>query len=141
MKINNKGFTMVEILAAVSILAILSGVAVSAVTKYQEKARQKAYQSMEQSAYSAAHNYILDKSEIIPPAGKTYNVIDLVDKGYLQRLEDPRAKGSDCHTGSTVSVKKIPKTSTTMLEQYEFTVIIKCKKYTSGNGSGVIFKS
>ena len=60
---------------------------------------------------------------------------------YLQRLEDPRAKGSDCHTGSTVSVKKIPKTSTTMLDQYEFTVIIKCKKYTSGNGSGVIFKS
>lgn len=154
MKINNKGFTMVEILAAVSILAILSGVAVSAVTKYQEKARQKAYQSMEQSTYSAAYNYILDTGRVVPNTYITIQVTDLVNDGYLQRLEDPRAKGADCHANSKVEVKKLPKPTfpgltpeeeaekqKTILDQYEFKVTIKCKNYTSGGGAGVIFKS
>ena len=66
MKLNKKGFTLVEILATVAIMAVLSGVAVTATTKYLEKTRQESYKALEASAYSAAQNYIQQRSAIVP---------------------------------------------------------------------------
>lgn len=134
MKLNNKGFTMVEMLAAVAILAIVSGIAVSSYTRYQENARNDSYEAMEQSAFSAAQSYILEKGLIIPeePDTRTIEVSTLVDTGYLSNLEDPRTKGDMCHAGSTVKVSK-KKSSGTTLEQYTFLVTIKCNGYTSSH--------
>ena len=136
MKLNNKGFSMVELLAAISIMAILTGVAITAVTRYQDKARQKSYQAMETSAFDAAQNYIQDKGLIIT-SSKTILITTLVDEGYLPNLEDPANKGSYCHSGSQVVVTKITGSSGT-LDKYRYAVTIKCKKYTS---SGVVFES
>ena len=71
MKLNNKGFTMVEMLGAVAILAIVSGIAITSYTKYQEKVRKDAYEAMETSAFSAAQNYIQDKGLVVPVAPAT----------------------------------------------------------------------
>ena len=147
MKLNRKGFTMIEMLAAVTIMAILAGVAVAAVTRYQEKARQQTYEAMETSAFNAAQNYIQDKGIIIPTSGeKTIRIDTLVDSGYLQKLEDPRSKGYYCHNGSFVYVKR-QAASNDVLEKYTYRVVIKCEHYTSkhfeGNTevAGVIFES
>ena len=43
---NNKGFTLIEILAAVTILAIISTISVVAVTRYVEKTKVKSYETM-----------------------------------------------------------------------------------------------
>ena len=131
MKLNKKGFTMVELLAAVSIMAILSGIAVAAYTKYQEKARQDAYKTMEQSAHYAAANYIQEKGVIIANGStKTFDVIDLIDAGLLEKLEDPRAKGFYCHNGSKVLVTRTKGTSGA-LDKYTYIVKLKCEFYTS----------
>ena len=131
MKLNKKGFTMVELLAAVSIMAILSGIAVAAYSRYQDKARQDAYKTMEQSAHYAAANYIQDKGVIIPSGtSKTFEVIDLIDAGFLEKLEDPRAKGFYCHNGSTVEVTRTKGSSGT-LDEYTYIVKIKCEFYES----------
>ena len=53
---NNKGFTLVEILVAVVIMGILTGVAVPAVTHFIERSRQKSYETMEESLKDAAFN-------------------------------------------------------------------------------------
>ena len=50
---NKKGFTLVEILAVVAILSIMSGVAVAGVSKYLSQSKSQAYESMEKSAYDA----------------------------------------------------------------------------------------
>ena len=151
MKLNNKGFTMVELLAAVAILGILSGVAVMGVTRYREKVRQEAYETMEKSAYTAAQNYILDKGTVVSSSATSptiINIIDLVDEGYLQNLEDPKAKGKYCHADSNVKVTKTERTGTA-IDEYTYLVTIKCNgNYTStrtddhGNTlEGVIFNS
>ena len=41
---NKKAFTMVELLGVLVILGILSGVSVTAVYKYKEKAQKQAYE-------------------------------------------------------------------------------------------------
>lgn len=132
MKLNKKGFTMIEILGAVAILAIVSGIAITSYTKYQEKVRQDAYEAMETSAFSAAQNYIQDKGLVVPvdPETKVIEVSTLVDSGYLNPLEDPRTKGDLCHVGSTVTVSKT-KNQGAKLEEYKYVVVIKCNHYTS----------
>lgn len=147
MRLNNKGFTMVELLAAISILAILSGVAVIAVTKFQEKAREETYKTMETSAFNAAQNYIQDNNVIVSDIEpKRIYIYELFNKGYLPELQDPRVKGANCHEGSIVYVTK-EKGSGSTLDSYTYNVVIKCSNYTSHHYEGatkvegVIFNS
>lgn len=149
MKLNKKGFTMIELLAAVTLLGIISGIAVVSYTRYQKKVRQDAYEAMEKSALSAAQNYIADRGIIIPeaPSTRTIDVVTLVDTGFLNKLEDPRTKGDMCHSGSKVEVSKTKHSGAT-LEEYTYIVTIKCNGYTSsredaaGNKlEGKLFKS
>ena len=131
MKLNKKGFTIIELLGAVSIMAILSGIAVASVTRYQEKARQEAYRAMEESTFSASQNYIQNTNIVITGL---YEINDiegtLVDAGYLPNLEDPRKKGSYCHTGSKVKITRV-KGSGNTLDKYIYEVYIKCSQYES----------
>ena len=43
MKLNNKGFTLIEIIAVVIIIAILLIIAIPSVSRYIEESKQKAY--------------------------------------------------------------------------------------------------
>lgn len=134
MKINNKGFTLIEVLAAISLLAILTGVAVSAVSRYQERSYKKTYRAMETSAFTAAQNYIQETGVVIPSDGtaKVITITELVNKGYLQPLQDPTDKSKTCHSGSEVRITK-EKGSNGKLDKYTYLVIIKCKKYESSH--------
>ena len=51
---NNKGFSMIELLGVIVIIGILAGLAIPAVTKYIGKTRDRAYDNIYESAYSAA---------------------------------------------------------------------------------------
>ena len=41
-KLNNRGFSMVELLASIAILGILSGIGIQAFQRYQTKSRKQA---------------------------------------------------------------------------------------------------
>ena len=45
-KINNKGFTLVEVLGAIVILGILMGIAVASYSVYRDKANTTSYKLM-----------------------------------------------------------------------------------------------
>lgn len=139
MKLNNKGFSLIEILAVVAIMGIMSGLAVAAYTGYQDKVQHDSYKAMESAAHAAAQNYIQQYGIVIPSNGtkRTITVQTLVNSGLLSKLEDPKAKGATCHDGSYVNVSK-QTSDKDKLEVYTYEVVIKCKYYTS---SGVVFKS
>ena len=59
-KLNNKGFTMVELMAAIAILGILTVAAITAVTQYVAYATKKGYDTLAKSASNAAEDYIMD---------------------------------------------------------------------------------
>ena len=58
---NNKGFTLIELLAVILILAILVAVAVPAVTRYLNTARQGTYASNANAALSVVRNDVIAK--------------------------------------------------------------------------------
>ena len=123
MKLNNKGFTLIEILAAVAIMSILSGVAVMAVTRYIEKTQREAYEIMQKTVYDAAASYHQNNPNVI---NIDIDISTLKTEGYLESLQDPSNKNEDC--SGTVTISKTGG-SATVLDSYTYTVNLQCEKY------------
>ena len=55
---NNKGFTLVELLATIAILGILSTVTIVSVTKYYEKSKENAVSAFEKNIVTTLESYV-----------------------------------------------------------------------------------
>lgn len=116
---NNKGFSLIEMLAAVVILGILGTIAVVGTTKYIKQSRDKAYIVMSQSIYEAAMN-CQTKGDC---SVKTYKTDELISSGYLEPLKNPISKNKDC-SGSVEIVEK--GSSSTEYKKYQYKVSLGC---------------
>lgn len=92
---NNKGFTLIEILAAVVILGIISTIAVPAVYKYVTKTKEFSHENMYESIYDAVKNYRLNTGDISTAYTKA-DINELVDSKYLNPLIDPADRNKKC---------------------------------------------
>ena len=143
MKKKNKGFTMVELLAVITIMGILTALAVPAVTKYIVKGRNQSYETMFKSTYEAAENYMMDEAGLISVgATKTIIIADLVNQQYLEPLIDPGSKNNaSCaedsddpeedpdDAESKVVVKRLAN-SDGGIPNYQYTIYIKCPSFS-----------
>ena len=59
-RLNEKGFSLVEILIAIALLGVLMVMASSAYNTYKKQARQQAYDTMAKSVTMAAENYLME---------------------------------------------------------------------------------
>ena len=80
MKINNKGFSMVEILAVVVILGVLSTIGIVSVTRLIENSRKHYYEAQAEQLVLAAQSYANDNKNILPKTIGGTNTI------YLDKL-------------------------------------------------------
>ncbi len=134
---NNKGFTLIEILAAVVILGIISTVAVPAVYKYVTKTRNFSYDNMYKTVFDAVKNYRIDNSD----DSATYTKDDIknfVELNYLDPLIDPVDKSKTCSAEVYVTECR-NSTDNTVLKDHEYTVKLSCSahsgtKYFNDNG-------
>ena len=99
MKINNKGFTFVEILAVIVIIGLLSGISIAAFSKYKENAIKSDYEALARSSYSAMEEYMMSH-----PYDDKVSLETLEDENLISNRKDPGSKDTDC-TGS-VEVSK-----------------------------------
>ena len=96
---NRKGFTLVELLATVTIVGVIAVIGAIAYTRYIENTKQQAYDTLAESAYHATENYFL-----VNPAKSKVTLKVLVEGEYLENYKDP-AGGANCTTKSVVNVK------------------------------------
>lgn len=99
---NRRGFTLVELLATITILGIISSIAVVSVTKYLEQAKKSTYADLERTVYNAARNYLIDHPEELGREGTesapTVTIIPLevlIRDEKVEKLKDPNEKGED----------------------------------------------
>lgn len=116
---NNKGFSLIEMLAAVVILGILGTIVVVGTTKYIKQSRDKAYIVMSQSIYEAAMNCQTKGDCTV----RTYNTDNLISMGYLDSLKNPISKNEDC-SGRVEIVEK--ESSATEYKKYQYKVSLGC---------------
>ncbi len=127
---NNKGFSMIELLGVIVIIGILFAVALPAVTKYIGKTRNRAYDNIYESAYSAAQGKYMNDLQ----TGNTeYDIRDLYNQGYMDEPIDPSNKGF-CD-GKVF----ITEDDSTEVSEYTFKVKLdctnECRVYYSGKKS------
>ena len=118
---NNKGFSIVEILGVMVILAILLSVAITEYSKYQRKATEESYDMMAQNAATAAEEYIMDHVN-----AETVNFDELVEYGYLERTKDADDELHDCI--GTVNITNKEKAAGE-IDSADLSVSMCCKDY------------
>lgn len=131
---NNKGFSMIELLGVIVIIAVLAGVAIPAVYKYVGKTSDRAYDNIYESAFSAAEGkYMNDLEE----GDTNYSIRDLYEAGYMDEPVDPSNK-SFCD--GEVAIKELDANNSEMSE-YQYNVTLnctgKCRSYYTGKRSNL----
>ena len=111
-KLSSKGFTMVELLAAITILGIVSLVAIKGITGLIDRAKNERFIQQEKTLSLAAESYIQANSQLKPKAigeSKLINISDLRKANYLKE-DIVNDKGESCMSNSVVRVYKLSKT-------------------------------
>ncbi len=119
---NNKGFSIVEILGVMVILGVILAVAITEYTKYTKKASEDAYDMMASSINTAAEEYLMDH-----PTAKNVSVEDLHEGGYLDSIQDP-LKDSDNCTGK-VTYNRTISNQKDKIDTINTTINMCCYKY------------
>lgn len=127
---DKKGFTLVELLATVTILGILSTIAIVSVSGLLEKGRNEHYKTAEKQMIQAAQSYAQQNRGALP---KTINgssnvqLNTLITNKYIQPIKDHTDKvcsNSDL-AASYVTIKKTSQTN------YSYQAYLKCGKYVT----------
>ena len=131
MKINKKGFTMLELLAVIIILGILISLAYTSISRYINQARSTTYEDFEKNITSGVTNYLIDHTGSIPNEGESLvvDVEKLVCEGYVEDLQDPRESSKTCNLDSYAIVKRNANTGYNMDIDYEACLV--CAGYKS----------
>ncbi len=120
---NKKGFTLVELLAVITILGILSLGTIGYVNQMIDKSKKEKLSQQEKTVKMAAESYFqANRSELPKAIGeeKTIELQKLITSKYLKD-NVKNGNGIDCTAHSTVTVKKQSKT------KYEYTVLLNCE--------------
>lgn len=131
-KSNNKGFSVIEVLAVVVILGILTAVAIPSVTRYITRSRKQAYETMEKSIYDGARNYVLDENKFLNKCSNGYSDIEGADNllksyKYIESLTDPTDNSKECEYKVYGCMESDQSMAT--LATYKYKIQIKCVDY------------
>lgn len=124
-KSNKKGFTLVELLAVITIMGIIMSVAVGAVFIHLQNSREQAMETIASSSYDGAVMYMMDNNMMLNTnETTTIEIEDLYEDGRIQRPADPYNTKAEC--GGKVVVQNKTTSSTTGLEDYRYTITVNC---------------
>ena len=135
---NKKGFTMIELMATITLLGIMSTLAVVSVSKYLNKSKKAVYRDYEDTLKNATTNYFLDHTGLLPEIndvrGTKVLATTLVNEGYLENMKDPKNNSLYCNNSSYVIVTRKDNVGFNM--DLEYRVCLVCSKYKSSSCGG-----
>ncbi len=128
---NKKGFSLVELLAVIAIMGILSGICILAVTRYISNSKKKTYKNFEENLRGAAVNYLSSHTELSTVSGGvTLTYSTLVEGQYLEELKDPGNQSKKCDA-SYVKVTGTRDSATSYNISFTYKVCLICPSYKS----------
>lgn len=125
---NKKGFTLVELLATIAIMGIMSGIAIMGVGRIINKSRINYYKAEKNMIEIAAKNYFADHRLLLPKKTNQLREIDvetLWTTKYLEKKPMSHNNKTTCLSSETkkskITIKKISK------DKYEYKVDLYCE--------------
>lgn len=128
---NNKGLTLVELLAVIVIIGILSSLAVTAISKLLDRSTENYYKDQEDNIALAAQSYANDNRTVLPfKTGASNSVEITLDQlqtaGYIKTVKDK--SGKQCNKGTSyVTITKNSK------EDYTYKTHLECEDYETAS--------
>ena len=127
---NNKGFTMVEVLAAIVIMGLLTAIAIVSVSTILDKAEKNHYETQQKNMIMAAQSYAQDNRNVLPKeigSSKIIMLRELQNRKYIGDVLD-RSKiscnnGTLDEEGSYVEIFRYSK------DGYSYRPYLKCRQY------------
>ena len=126
-KLNKKGFSLVEIIAAVAILGILSVIGIVSVNNIIQKGKEEHYKSAEKTLRLSAESYAQANRSYLPKnVGDTVKVTlrTLVDNNYTEAITDYYDNACDLDE-SYVQIFKYSKTD------YSYLTYLNCPEWSN----------
>lgn len=102
----NKGFTLVELMAVITILGIIMLIAVPAVTHFLAKSKDTYFDQTIENIETATEEYLVDYPEKVPESENEYTQIllkTLIDGGYIDNVKNKDTK-QECNEDSVITV-------------------------------------
>lgn len=93
----NKGFTLVELLGVIVVIAILSSLAVISINFVVSNGKNKVYKSHENTLKGAATDYLIENMEEVPnvSSNKKIDINTLINHKFVENLKDPNGGSCD----------------------------------------------
>lgn len=91
---NNKGLTLIELLAVIVIIGLLSGIGLVSYNVFIEKANDRVYKSYEDTMKAHAEMYLIDNPNIIPSINSYVN-LSITNLG-VPSINNPDDKDDKC---------------------------------------------
>ncbi len=101
-----KGFTLVELLAVIMVLAIIMGIAVVVVNNVVESGKKSVYVNYERDLRGATENYFINHMSEMPLIGSSKKIEykTLLEAKETETLKDPR--GGNCDASYVLATRK-----------------------------------
>lgn len=115
MKLKNKGFTLVELLGVIVVLAIVGGIATLSMSIYLGNSKDSVYRNYASTLKTTAENYLIesyDKNSSIMPGveeEKTITLQELITAKKIDNLKDPNGGTCDPNTTKVVITRNSDK--------------------------------
>ena len=150
MKTNRKGFTLVELLGVIVVLAIIGGIATLAITNYIGNSKEKVYRNYVATLKTTVEDYLIDdfakNGNLLPNVGgsRTFTLNDLIHAKVIEELKDPN--GGTCNQTTTiVTVKRDVDTDINFNLTYDVYLdcpraTLTCTNYTNANDCTLTYK-
>ncbi len=118
---NNKGFTLVEVLCVIVIIGLISGIAVVSYSSHLKTGEEKYFQVIESSIILASNEFFLEHRNALPLGDEVTEVPlgDFVDGAYIEPVRD--SHGKICDKGKVYVYKENG--------QYQYEVCLDCDGY------------
>lgn len=146
----NKGFTLVELLGVIVVLAIVGGIATLAITNYIGNSKEKVYRNYVATLKTTIEDYLIDdfakNGDLLPNVreSRTFTLNDLINAKVIEELKDPN--GGTCNQTTTkVTVKRDVDTDINFNLTYDVYLdcpkaTLTCTNYTKADDCTLIYK-
>ena len=124
-KLNKKAFTMIELLATITILGLLSMVAIPSVKYLIQKGKDNYYITQKNNIELAAKEYIKDNPQLLPGeigGSREIKLEDLIKNKYISDVKDSNDNNCD-YQKTKVTVKRTGKA------KYAYSTYLECPGY------------